>query len=233
MAYALTWDGVGEKVYEMGVDHGVLYPAVKGNYPKGVAWNGLTSVTNSPSGADEQTFWADNIKYGSVRGAEDFGATIECFAYPDEWELCDGSIEPVEGVVLGQQRRSPFALSYRTLIGDDQEDALDADNGYKIHLIYNATASPAERQYQTVNDSPEFTTFSYEVTTNPVPVTVVPNARPVAHMAINSKKVDATKLESLLQILYGAAASGSSSTAGTPRLPLPDEVLTTLGYSAA
>lgn len=230
--YALTWDNIGEKSYEMGVDHGVLYPAVSGNYPKGVVWNGLTSVTNSPSGADEQTFWADNIKYGSVRGAEEFGCTIECFAYPPEWELCDGSIEPVKGVVLGQQSRKPFGFSYRSLIGDDQEDAQDADNGYKIHLIYNATASPSERQYQTVNDSPEFVTFSYEVTTNPIPVTVVPNARPISHIEVNSKRVDADKLDAFLQVLYGAAAT-SSTEAGVPRLPLPDEALTLLGYADA
>lgn len=228
MAFALTWDGAGEKEYEMGVDRGVLYPASKGTYPKGVAWNGLTSVTNSPSGADEQTFWADNIKYGSIRGAEDFGATIECFAYPPEWELCDGSIEPVEGVVLGQQKREKFGLSYRSLIGDDQEDALDADNGYKIHLIYNATASPAERQYQTVNDSPEMTTFSYELTTNPLPVTVVANARPVAHIAINTRRLDSSKLTAIESALYGTG--GTSSVAA--RLPLPDEILTLAGYSA-
>lgn len=193
----LVWDAVGEKRYETGVDHGVLYPQVKGAYPKGVVWNGLTSVTESPSGADENAFYADNIKYGSLRGAEEFGATVECYTYPDEWELCDGSIEPVKGVILGQQKRSTFGLAFRTLIGDDAEDALDADNGYKLHLIYNATASPSERQYQTINDSPEAITFSYEITTTPIPVTVVPNARPVANITINSKTTDPEKLKSL------------------------------------
>ena len=224
----LVWDAVGEKRYETGVDHGVLYPQVKGAYPKGVVWNGLTSVTESPSGADENAFYADNIKYGSLRGAEEFGATVECYTYPDEWELCDGSIEPVKGVILGQQKRSTFGLAFRTLIGDDAEDALDADNGYKLHLIYNATASPSERQYQTINDSPEAITFSYEITTTPIPVTVVPNARPVANITINSKTTDADKLKKLEDILYG---TDGDSTGTEARLPLPDEVLTVLGYT--
>ena len=224
----LVWDAVGEKRYETGVDHGVLYPQVKGAYPKGVVWNGLTSVTESPSGADENAFYADNIKYGSLRGAEEFGATVECYTYPDEWELCDGSIEPVKGVILGQQKRSTFGLAFRTLIGDDAEDALDADNGYKLHLIYNATASPSERQYQTINDSPEAITFSYEITTTPIPVTVVPNARPVANITINSKTTDPEKLKKLEDILYGTDGDSTSTEA---RLPLPDEVLTVLGYT--
>ena len=227
----LVWDAVGEKRYETGVDHGVLYPQVKGAYPKGVVWNGLTSVTESPSGADENAFYADNIKYGSLRGAEEFGATVECYTYPDEWELCDGSIEPVKGVILGQQKRSTFGLAFRTLIGDDAEDALDADNGYKLHLIYNATASPSERQYQTINDSPEAITFSYEITTTPIPVTVVPNARPVANITINSKTTDPEKLKKLEGILYGTDGDSTGTEATEARLPLPDEVLTVLGYT--
>lgn len=217
----LVWDAAGEKRYETGVDHGVLYLQSDGAYPKGVVWNGLTSVTESPSGADESAFYADNIKYGSLRGAEDFGATVECYTYPDEWAECDGSLEAAPGVTLGQQRRKPFGLSYRTLEGDDVEDAIDADNGYKLHLIYNATASPSERQYQTINDSPEPMSFSYEITTNPIAVTAIENARPTAIITIDSKKTDATKLAALEKILYGSDDEEA-------RLPLPDEVINTL-----
>lgn len=217
----LVWDKTGEKSYETGVDHGVLYVQSDGAYPKGVVWNGLTSVSESPSGADESAFYADNIKYGSLRGAEDFGATIECYTYPDEWAECDGSLEATPGVILGQQKRKTFGLSYRTLLGDDVEDAIDADNGYKLHLIYNATASPSERQYQTINDSPEPMSFSYEITTTPITVSAIDGARPTAIITINSKKVDATKLKALEDALYGTEEKEAY-------LPLPDEVITTL-----
>lgn len=217
----LVWDKTGEKSYETGVDHGVLYLQSDGAYPKGVVWNGLTSVSESPSGADESAFYADNIKYGSLRGAEDFGATIECYTYPDEWSECDGSLEATPGVILGQQKRKTFGLSYRTLLGDDVEDAIDADNGYKLHLIYNATASPSERQYQTINDSPEPMSFSYEITTTPITVSAIDNARPTAIITINSKKVDATKLKALEDALYGTEEKEAY-------LPLPDEVISTL-----
>lgn len=222
----LVWDAAGEKKFETGIDHGVLYPAVKGAYPKGVVWNGLTSVTESPSGADENKFYADNIVYGSIRGAEDFGGTIECYTYPDEWEECDGHIVPVKGVTLNQQPRKAFGLSYRTDIGDDSDDSLDTETKYKLHLVYNATASPSERQYQTINDSPEAITFSYEFTTNPVAVSVIKNAKPVSLITVSSDTVDADKLTALETLLYGSESEEA-------KLPLPDEVLTTLGYTAA
>lgn len=221
----LVWDATGEKKFETGIDRGVLYPASKGKYPKGVVWNGLTSVSESPSGADENKFYADNIVYGSLRGAEDFGGTIECYTYPDEWGECDGSLQPVDGVVLNQQTRKAFGLSYRTVVSSDAAESLDVSNGYKLHLVYNATASPSERQYQTINDSPEAITFSYEFTTNPVSVSVVKDAKPVSLITVDSTVVDSTKVEALEKLLYG------SDEGGEAQLPLPDEVLTTLGYS--
>lgn len=222
----LTWDGVGEKKFETGTDHGVLYPQVKGAYPKGVAWNGLTAVTESPSGADENAFYADNIKYGSLRGAEDFGGTIECYTFPDEWAQCDGSVEATTGVILGQQKRLPFGLVYRSLIGNDADGI---DHGYKLHLIYNATVSPSERAYETVNDSPEGITFSYEFTTTPINVSSVENAKPVACITIDSTLVDATKLKALEDKLFGTDDGASGTPKGTePMLPLPDEVIALL-----
>ena len=219
----LTWDGVGEKKFETGTDHGVLYPQVKGAYPKGVTWNGLTAVTESPSGADENAFYADNIKYGSLRGAEDFGGTIECYTFPDEWAQCDGSVEATTGVILGQQKRLPFGLVYRSLIGNDADGI---DHGYKLHLIYNATVSPSERAYETVNESPEGMTFSYEFTTTPINVSSVENAKPVACITIDSTLVDSTKLKALEDKLFGTDDGAS----GTPKgmLPLPDEVIALL-----
>lgn len=211
----ITWDGVSEKLFETGTDRGVLYIQDKGAYPKGVAWNGLTSVTESPSGADENAFYADNIKYGSLRGAEEFGGTINCYAYPDEWAECDGSINVVPGVVLGQQKRKPFGFSYRSLIGNDADGI---DHGYKIHLIYNATVSPSEAEYQTVNDSPEGIEFSYEFTTTPIPVNSVPGAKPVARLTIDSTKVKADQLKALEDKIYGTAETEAS-------LPLPDEII--------
>lgn len=214
----IEWDGVGKKTYETGTDRGVLYPQSSGTYPKGAAWNGLTAVTESPSGADENAFYADNIKYGSLRGSEDFGGTIECYSYPDEWLQCDGSSEAVAGVVMGQQKRKPFGLSYRTLIGNDADGI---DHGYKLHLIYNATASPSERAYQTVNDSPEAITFSYEFTTTPINVTKIADAKPTACITVDSTLVDAEKLKALEDALYGTADA-------EPYLPLPDDVIAML-----
>ncbi len=214
----LTWDNVGEKTYETGTDRGVLYPQKSGEYPKGVAWNGLTAVTESPSGADENSFYADNIKYGSLRGSEDFGGTIECYTYPDEWLTCDGSAAATSGVVIGQQKRLPFGLCYRTLIGNDSDGI---DHGYKLHLIYNATVSPSERAYQTVNDSPEAITFSYEFTTTPINVSAIENAKPTACITIDSTVVDSAKLAKLEEALYGTADA-------EPYLPLPDDVITML-----
>lgn len=209
----LVWDKVGERQYETGVDHGVLYPynTTSKEYDNGVAWNGLTGVTESPSGAEATPLYADNIKYLNLRSTEEFGATVECYTYPDEFEKLDGSKSLAAGVNIGQQSRGTFGLSYRTKIGNDTE--LD-EHGYKLHLIYGATASPSERAYQTVNDSPEAITFSYELTTTPVDVK---DAKPTALLTIDSTKVDATKLKSLEDILYGTEEK-------EPRLPLPDEV---------
>ena len=212
----LTWDETSKRLYETGVRQGVLYPQDNsGAYPKGVAWNGLTAITESPSGAEETALWADDIKYLSLRSAEEFGATIEAYTYPDEFAICDGSAELTTGVIVGQQPRKPFGLCYRTVLGNDTQ--LD-NHGYKLHLIYGATASPSERAYQTVNDSPEAITFSWEMTTVPVSVT---GARPTACVTIDSTKVDAEKLAALEAVLYGSAETEA-------RLPLPDEIKTLL-----
>lgn len=212
----LTWDETSKRLYETGVRQGVLYPQDNsGAYPKGVAWNGLTAITESPSGAEETALWADDIKYLSLRSAEEFGATIEAYTYPDEFAICDGSAELATGVIIGQQPRKPFGLCYRTVLGNDTE--LDA-HGYKLHLIYGATASPSERAYQTVNDSPEAITFSWEMTTVPV---AVKDARPTACVTIDSTKVDEEKLKALEKVLYGDENTEA-------RLPLPDEIKTLL-----
>lgn len=210
----LTWDQVGERVYETGVDHGVLYkPNGGGIYDQGFAWNGLVSVTESPSGAEATATYADNIKYLNLVSAEEFGATIEAYTYPAEFEEHDGSASPVVGVVVGQQTRKPFGLAYRTRIGNDVDGT---DHGYKLHLIYGALAAPSEKAYNTINDSPEAITFSWEVTTTPVTVAET-GIKPTAQLTIDSTKVDPADLAALEDALYG--------TAGTdPRLPLPDEV---------
>lgn len=213
----IVWDKIGERIYETGVDHGVLYPADnEGNYPVGVAWNGLIGVSESPSGAEPNPIYADNIKYLNLMSAEEFGATIEAYTYPDEFEACDGSAEISPGVKIGQQIRKPFGLSYRTLIGNDVDSN---DHGYKIHLIYGGQASPSERAYATINDTPEAITFSWEVTTTPVEVE---GFKPTASITIDSTKVDETKLKALEDILYGTAEEEA-------RLPLPDEVVTIIG----
>lgn len=213
---ALTWDGSGERLYETGVDRGVLYVmSTGGTYGTGVAWNGLTGVTESPSGAEETALYADNIKYVSLYSAEEFGATIEAYTYPDEFAQCDGSAELVGGVTVGQQARKTFGLCYRTLLGNDTDGQ---SHGYKLHLIYGATASPSEKAYATVNDSPEAITFSWEITTTPVNVT---GMSPTASITIDSTKADAECLAALEAKLYG-----STEPSGTPTLPLPDEVKT-------
>lgn len=215
---ALAWDQTGTRYYELGVDHGVLYiPNDAGEYDTGVAWNGLTSVTESPDGAEANDLWADNMKYGSIRSAETFGGTIEAYTYPVEFAACDGSKEIVAGAYLGQQPRQSFGFSYRTKIGNDTPTT--TDDGYKLHLVYGATASPSEKQYETVNDSPEAITFSWEFDTTPVPVT---GAEATSIITIDSTKVDKTKLAALEKVLYG-------SSDAEPRLPLPDEVGTLLG----
>lgn len=210
----ITWDDTGKRLYETGVDHGVLYPIQSdGNYSKGVAWNGLTGVTESPSGAEATPIYADNIKYLNLQSAEEFGATIEAYTYPDEFAECDGSATLVTGVTAGQQNRKIFGLSYRTVIGND----VDAnEHGYKLHLIYGCLASPSEKSYATINDSPEAITFSWEVSTTPVNVN---GFKPTACVVIDSTKADATKLAAFEAILYG-------SEEVEPRLPLPDEVVT-------
>lgn len=225
VAFNLEWDKTGEHYYETGVDHGVLYTQKgDGTYDNGVAWNGLTGVTESPSGGDPNNIYADNIKYLVLRGAEDFGGTITCYTYPDEWEKCDGSEQPVTGVVVGQQTRTPFGLSYRTRIGSD---TLGDNAGYKLHIVYNASASPSERAYSTVNDSPEAIEFSYEFTTTPIAVkgSAYKDLKPISVLTIDSTKVETkANLEALEQILYGTAASGNDE-AVEARLPLPEEVL--------
>lgn len=218
----LKWDQVGQKTYETGVSNGVLYPQnSSGLYPKGVAWNGLTAVTESPSGAESNPLYADDIKYLDLRSAEEFGGTIEAYTYPDEWMQCDGSAEPTTGVVIGQQNRTPFGLCYKTVLGNDVQTN---NYGYKLHLIWNALASPSERAYQTINDSPEAITFSWEFTTTPVSVT---GYKPTAYMCIDSTKVDSEKLEDLLDILYGTDGEGQA-TGTDAYLPTPDQVIATL-----
>lgn len=210
----ITWDDTGKRLYETGTDHGVLYLLGEGGtYGTGVAWNGLTAVNESPSGAEATALYADNIKYLSLMSAEEFGGTIEAYTYPDEFNQCDGNAEPQEGVIIGQQDRAIFGLSYRTLIGNDVDGQ---SHGYKIHLVYGAQASPSEKAYATVNDSPEAVTFSWEFTTTPVNVT---GFKPTASLVIYSTKVDPTDLQTLETALYG------DDSTGTPKLPLPDEVI--------
>lgn len=212
----IIFDEAGKKFYESGVDQGVLY--VKGDdgeYGTGVAWNGLTQVTESPSGAEATPLYAGNTKYVNLYSAEEFGATIEAYTYPDEFEACDGSAEIVPGVTVGQQSRKSFGLSYRTRIGNDAS----AELGYKLHLIYGAMAAPSEKAYQTINDSPEAITFSWELTTTPVNVR---GLKPTASIVINSTKLDAAKMKAIEDVLYGAGDK-------EPRLPSPDEIATLCG----
>lgn len=210
----LVWDESGKKLYETGIQQGVLFPRnASGAYPAGYAWNGLISVTESPSGAEASPLYADNGKYLNLMSAEEYGATIEAYTYPDEFAACDGSAELAEGVLVGQQTRSTFGLAYKTLVGSDtQGDA----HGYKLHLIYGALAAPSEKAYQTVNDSPEAITFSWELTTTPVAVT---GKKPTACITIDSTKADAAKLALLEKKIFGDTATPAS-------LPLPDEIAT-------
>ena len=217
----LVWDQTGERYYETGVKMGVLYPqSASGTYPKGVVWNGLTAVTESPSGAEATPLYADDVKYLNLYSAEEFGATIEAYTYPDEFAECDGSAEIATGITIGQQNRKAFGLCYRTTIGNDTDGN---DHGYKLHIIYGAMASPSEKAYATINDSPEAITFSWEITTTPVSVS---GFKPTASVTIDSTKVDGTKLKQLEAVLYG---DNGSSSAGEARLPLPDEIVTLIG----
>lgn len=221
----LVWDQIGERKYETGCDHGVLYPIKDGEYQKGVAWDGLSSVTDSPSGNEETAIYADNIKYLSLRSAATYGFTIEYYYSPEEFDSCNGMHVAAPGVTLGQQKLSAFGLSWRTLIGNDVEGN---DHGYKIHLAYNAMVTPTEHAYNTTNESPEAATLSNEATTTPVPVDFVGDdgkpLKPTAQIVVDSTKVSPEKLKKLEDILYGT--NGDDATEA--RLPLPNEVLTIL-----
>ena len=218
----LTWDKTGERYYETGVKQGVLYPIqADGRYSKGVAWNGLISVTESPSGAEASPLYADDIKYLNLISNEEFGATIEAYTYPDEFYECDGSSALADGVMIGQQKRKTFGLCYRTTVGNDVDGN---DYGYKLHLIYGCLAAPSEKGYNSINDSPEAITFSWEVSTTPVSVK---GFKPTSQITIDSTKIaegKKAKLTELEDILYGKDGDGGSTTG--PRLPLPDEVAT-------
>ena len=215
----ITFDNTGDKKFEAGVDHCVLYPLTNGAYIHGVAWNGITGITESPEGGDAQDFYADNIKYGSLRGAENFGGTIECYTYPDEWKGCDGRADLADGVTFSQQSRKIFGLSYRTLIGSD---TMELGAGYILHIIYGCTASPSSKSRSTVNESPEAGTMSYEFKTTPVNVSKIANAKATSHIEIDSTKVSSKVLTAIEAALYGkdgevsynpASPSGSENPA--------------------
>lgn len=214
----IVWDAPGSRYFENGVSKGVLYPMTEtGDYGTGVAWNGLTTVTESPSGAEANDIYADNIKYATLRSAETFGGTIEAYTYPDEFSVCDGSVSPAKGVNFGQQKRRGFGLSYVTNVGNDT--ATESDDGYKLHLIYGATAAPSERSYTTTNDSPDAMSMSWEISTVPVSITN-DDLRPVSTITIDTTKLDEkgkTALQSLETMLYGSATKD-------PKLPLPGDV---------
>jgi hypothetical protein len=208
----LTWDDAGKRLYETGVKQGVLYPQDdNGAYPKGVAWNGLTAVTESPEGAEPTPLYADDIKYLNLLSTEEFKATVEAYTYPDEFAECDGSGSLVEGVTIGQQDRKTFGLSYRTSLGNDVKGN---EYGYKLHIVYGCLAAPSEKAYATVNDSPEAITFSWEVSTTPVNVT---GFKPTASLVLDSVKLGAAKMKAIEDVLYGSSAAEA-------RLPLPDEI---------
>lgn len=216
----LQWDKDGERLYETGVDRVVLFPKVNGAYPKGVAWNGVTQISEKPSGAESNPVYADNIKYLNLRSNEEFGVTLEAYTYPDEFAECDGSVDVVAGLRLNQQSRKTFGLAYRSLIGNDEEYT---DHGYKLHLVYGCDAAPSEKSRQTVNESPEAITFSWEITTIPIKI---PGYRPCAHIEIDSTKVDARKLADFEDLLYGISTDATNEIAGSQSyLPLPEDVI--------
>lgn len=223
----LVWDQVGQKTYETGVEQGVLYPQDStGTYTKGVAWNGLINVSESPSGAEPTALWADNRKYLNLMSNEEFGASIEAYTYPKEFAECDGSKEVAPGIFIGQQDRKTFGMAYKTLIGNDTEGT---NYGYKIHLIYGALASPSEKGYSTVNDSPEAMTLSWEISTTPVSIATLidgKKVKPTATMVIDSTTTAADKLAALEGILFGSESEEA-------RLPLPDEIIELVGAVAA
>lgn len=220
----LVWDEVGKRFYETGVSQCVLYPMTEGTtYGTGVAWNGITSVSESPSGAEPTALYADNIKYLNLVSAEDFSATIEAYTYPDEWAACDGSAEIADGVTIGQQTRKGFGLCYKTILGNDTESN---DYGYKLHIIYGGMAAPSEKSYASVNDSPEAITLSWSITTTPV---AVPGFKPTACLTIDSTKANTQKLAALEKILYGSDGEPGSEA----RLPLPSEIITLMTVPGA
>lgn len=224
----LVWDKTGEHFYETGVKNVVLYPMSGNSYGEGVAWNGVTSIEENPSGADFNAIYADDIKYLNIQGAEEFGATIGAYTYPDEFAECDGSAVPVDGVAVGQQARKAFGLCYRTTIGNDTEGI---EYGYKLHIVYGARVTPSGKSYSTINDSPEPAEMSWEMNTTPVAVS---GFKPTSIITIDSTKfsaqADKAKLTALEDMLYGKDGEGQTATA--PSLPLPDLVLSTLGYVA-
>ena len=223
----LVWDKSSERLYETGIKNGVLYvQGTGGTYPKGVAWNGLTSVTESPSGAEPTPLYADDIKYLNLLSTEEFGATIEAYTYPDEFAECDGSKSLAAGVYIGQQARKAFGMCYKTTLGNDTEGN---DHGYKLHIIYGALAAPSEKAYETINDSPEAITFSWEISTTPVNVK---GSKPTATIVIDSTKANPEKLAALEVILFGADAPNGEGTGTDPRLPLPDEIATLMAEGA-
>ena len=212
----ITWDDIGSRFYETGVKKTFLYPMTNGAYTKGVPWNGVTAVNENPSGAEITPLYADDIKYLNLVSSEDYKSTIEAYTYPDEFAECDGSAEIATGVSIGQQKRKPFGLSYVTTLGNDTDGT---DYGYKIHLVYGATAAPSDKSHGTVNESPEAVTFSWEVSTTPIDV---PGFKPTATVTINSSKVTASQLSAIEDILYGTAQN-------EPRLPLPAELISIFG----
>lgn len=217
----LVWDKTGERQYETGVKQCALYPqSSDGTYPKGVAWNGITAVTESPSGAEATPLYADDIKYLNLISAEEFGASIEAYMYPEEFGACNGEAELAKGVSIGQQKRTPFGLCYKTTLGNDVQGE---EYGYKLHIIYGAQAAPSEKAYSTINDSPEAITMSWELTTTPVSVD---GMKPTASITIDSTKADPTKLKALEDVLYGTESKEA-------RLPLPDEVKTLMDTGTA
>ena len=223
----LVWDKSSERLYETGIKNGVLYvQGTGGTYPKGVAWNGLTAVTESPSGAEPTPLYADDIKYLNLLSTEEFGATIEAYTYPDEFAECDGSKSLAAGVYIGQQARKAFGMCYKTTLGNDTEGN---DHGYKLHIIYGALAAPSEKAYETINDTPEAITFSWEISTTPVNVN---GSKPTATIVIDSTKANPEKLAALEVILFGADATNGEGTGTDPRLPLPDEIATLMAEGA-
>lgn len=216
----LTWDATGERYFEMGVSKGVLFVmGSAGTYGAGVAWNGLSTITESPEGAEPSDIWADNIKYATLRSTETFSGTIEAYTYPDEFNACNGEATLVEGATMGQQSRATFGLCYRTEIGSDT--AIDGTAGYKLHFLYGLTASPSEKAYASINDSPEAIAFSWEVSSTPVTVTSISGAKPTSTVVVDSRTADSTKLIKLEKMVYG-------DTATTSKLPTPDEIYTLL-----